>query len=318
MFQHACSTCMNERYRKWKDQTRDDERRDAILRNHGHLIKIKGCEWERIKRYGLPPGGISPFLHKERISQDDIVTAIYNEKVTGFVLCDIVPTIAAKKYEEINWPPIFKRDTIDHEELAEWLKNEISPKRFPKTSLVQSMSAQKILLHTALLAFYLKNGFQITEIYSFIEYEAAECFKDFQNTLYELRVQATIDNNTAQASAAKLTGNAPFGKVTCNFKIHVFNNYIQSIQNPEKFSKNVICGLRKKNEKSKRSTYKACIQLTDETYEVQETITKITEVYPIHIGNTILHLSKLLLVEFVTFLEEYLQKDSFRLIYTGN
>ena len=212
---------MHERYRKWNDQTRDDERRDGILANHGTLIKIKGCEWERIKRYGLPPGGISPFLHRERISKDDIVNAIYNKKVTGFVLCDIVPTAAAKKYEDINWPPIFKRDSIEYEELSEWLKNEISPRGFPKASLVQSMSAEKILLHTALLAFYLKNGFEVSEIYTFIEYEAAECFKDFQNTLYELRVQATVENNNAKASAAKLTGNAPFGKVSCNFQLQI-------------------------------------------------------------------------------------------------
>ena len=39
--------------------------------------------------------------------------------------------------------------------------------------------------------------------------------------------------------------------------------------------------------------------------------------YPIHIGNAILHLSKLLLVKFITFLEQYLIEDSFRLVYTG-
>ena len=288
------------------------------MRNHGTLIKIKGCEWDRIKRYGLPPGGISPFLHKDKITKDDIVNSVYNEKVTGFVLCDIVPTAAAKKYEDINWPPIFKRDTIEHADLAEWLQNEMSPKRFPKNSFVQAMSAEKILLHTALLAFYLKNGFQVKQIHTFIEYEAAECFKDFQKALYELRVQATIDNNTAQASAAKLTVNAPFGKVSGNFKFSNKYNYFQSIQNPEKFKKNVICGLRKMQEKSKRPTFQHFVELTESTYEVQETITKISEVYPIHIGNTILHLSKLLLVEFVTFLEKYLQKDSFRMAYTGN
>ena len=221
MFQHVCTACINERHRKWKDQTRNDERRDGILANHGQLIKIKGCEWERIKRFGLPPGGISPFLHKDWISKDDIVTAIYNSKVTGFVLCDIVPTAAAKKYEDINWPPIFKRDAVEHGELSSWLQNEISPRGFPKASLVQSMSAEKILLHTALLEFYLKNGFEVSEIYKFIEYEAAECFKDFQKTLYELRVQATVENNNAKASAAKLTGNAPFGKVSCNLKLRI-------------------------------------------------------------------------------------------------
>ena len=71
-------------------------------------------------------------------------------------------------------------------------------------------------------------------------------------------------------------------------------------------------------EKSKRPTFKQETQLTEKTYEVQETITKINEVYPIHIGNTILHLSKLLLLEFVTFLEKFLQKESFKLCYTGN
>ena len=57
--------------------------------------------------------------------------------------------------------------------------------------------------------------------------------------------------------------------------------------------------------------------MSDSTYEVHETITRIKEVYPIHIGNTILHLSKLLMAEFITFLEKYLEVDSFRLIYSG-
>ena len=52
-------------------------------------------------------------------------------------------------------------------------------------------------------------------------------------------------------------------------------------------------------------------------YEVKEAITKIHECYPIHIGNTILHLSKVLLAEFVTFLEKFLINDSFRFLYTG-
>ena len=52
-------------------------------------------------------------------------------------------------------------------------------------------------------------------------------------------------------------------------------------------------------------------------FEVKETITKIMESYPIHIGNTIIHLSKLLLGEFVTFLEKFLINDNFRFLYTG-
>ena len=91
----------------------------------------------------------------------------------------------------------------------------------------------------------------------------------------------------------------------------------QSIQNPEKFTKNVLCGKRKHDEKKRKPTYIDSCQLTDLTYEVTETITKIKEVYPIHVGNTILHLSKLLMAEFITFLEKFLKEQSFRLIYSG-
>ena len=95
------------------------------------------------------------------------------------------------------------------------------------------------------------------------------------------------------------------------------NHNLKTIQNPLKFTKHVICGARKLREKSRRPTFVNSKQLSKESFEVQELITKIKEVYPIHIGNAILHLSKLLLVKFITFLEQYLMEDSFRLIYTG-
>ena len=70
-------------------------------------------------------------------------------------------------------------------------------------------------------------------------------------------------------------------------------------------------------EKHKRPTFIDAVQITDKTWEVKEMVTKIQEHYPIHVGNAILHLSKLLLAEFVTFLGKYLVEDSFRLLYTG-
>ena len=84
-----------------------------------------------------------------------------------------------------------------------------------------------------------------------------------------------------------------------------------------KFSKTIICGEQKKNEKERKPTFLATTELTDNTYEVKELMTTIKEHYPIHVGNAILHLSKLLLAEFVTFLGKYLVEDSFRLVYTG-
>ena len=101
------------------------------------------------------------------------------------------------------------------------------------------------------------------------------------------------------------------------FIVYHPDHVLKTIQNPLKFKKHVICGQRKLGEKSRRSTFVESKQLSEKTFEVQELITNIKEVYPIHIGNAILHLSKLLLVKFITFLERYLVEDSFRLIYTG-
>ena len=76
------------------------------------------------------------------------------------------------------------------------------------------MHAKEILLHTALLKFYLDNGFVVTEVHKFIEYQPHKCFKEFHDKLYHLRVDATIEKNDAKASAIKLTGNSTYGKVS--------------------------------------------------------------------------------------------------------
>ena len=75
--------------------------------------------------------------------------------------------------------------------------------------------------------------------------------------------------------------------------------------------------MRKYQEKKRKPTFVDSKQLTESTFEVQETITRIKEEYPIHIGNTILHLSKLLMARFIAFLEKYLIPDSYRLLYSG-
>ena len=69
--------------------------------------------------------------------------------------------------------------------------------------------------------------------------------------------------------------------------------------------------------KQRKPVFVDSVQLTDNMFEVKEILTKIKEKYPIHIGNTILHLSKLLLCRFVVFLEKYLMKDEYKFMYTG-
>ena len=183
----------------------------------------------------LPTPLISPFLFMREITSALILTHIKSDKITGFIMCNIDPTESARKFERMNWPPIFTRDEINYDMLPLWMKETAHPASFPRTTLLQSMCAKNILIHTKLAAFYMRNGFQISEISLLIEYEPAKCFKHFYDTLYRLRVDATIENNSAQATAIKLTGNSPYGKVmNFNFKVHDFVIIILDYPEPSK------------------------------------------------------------------------------------
>ena len=210
---HGCSICLTA-------AKSNDKARDAFLGHHGEIIRMLGCVWARKLRSGrLPEPKISPFLFMNKpITEEQILSNIKNGTVTGFVVVDIEPTEAAKKYERLNWPPIFVRDEIQHADLPPWLQSETRAQSFPRKTLVQTMRATEILLHTALLKFYLDNGFVVTKIYKFIEFQPSKCFKDFHDKLYRLRVEATLQNNQEMAAATKLTGNAVYGKVSLNLK----------------------------------------------------------------------------------------------------
>ena len=53
-------------------------------------------------------------------------------------------------------------------------------------------------------------------------------------------------------------------------------------------------------------------------FEVQKAKTTVTEMYPIHCGLTVLHYSKRILMDFVMFLYEFLQENSYEFVYSGN
>ena len=166
-------------------------------------------------------------MFKKKITYDEILQAVRNNTVTGFILCDVTPTEGARKFERINWPPIFTRDEVKFEDLPNWMKELTNKRSFPRKTLLQTMRAKQVLVHTKLAEFYLRNGFEIINISSFIEYEASKCFCNFYDMLYRLRVQATIEKNSAQTAAIKLTGNAPYGKVyVINSEIILSNNFI--------------------------------------------------------------------------------------------
>ena len=99
--------------------------------------------------------------------------------------------------------------------------------------------------------------------------------------------------------------------------MHIFI-FINEIQDPNKFTKSFITTERGFNGQIRRLTFKSGSQKSDNFFEVNKIPPRITEKFPLHAGNCVLQLSKLILCNFVLFLYEHLIADSFCLVYTGN
>ena len=100
----------------------------------------------------------------------------------------------------------------------------------------------------------------------FIEYVPAQCFKDFYEKAYKLRVDATKNNNKPLAQVTKITMNSSYGRM---------------IMNPSLFS-----NTRLRNDVDPRSRNRVKnIELIDEDLMIISSIPgRITEQYPLHIG----------------------------------
>ena len=92
------------------------------------------------------------------------------------------------------------------------MQNNLDPKTFPRRTVVQAMHADKILLHTAVINFYIQHGFRISKVHRVYEYQPSRCFKKVHDTVYEARVKATVDNDTMRATAVKLCSNSMYGQ----------------------------------------------------------------------------------------------------------
>ena len=87
------------------------------------------------------------------------------------------------------------------------------------------MHAKELLLHTELLRFYMENGFYVSKLHKFFEYQASPCFENVYRKVYEARVDATkiaTDERSTpdmkasaerKATAVKLVSNSMYGSL---------------------------------------------------------------------------------------------------------
>ena len=82
--------------------------------------------------------------------------------------------------------PLFKNATISADDIGDYMKRvlEESGEVFKeRRNLIGSMFANKILLITPLLKWYLDNGLVVTKLHQFIQFNPLPCFKKFADNV---------------------------------------------------------------------------------------------------------------------------------------
>ena len=207
---HDCKLCDREMLFK-----RDETERNKFLASlpNTTIIRETECVWMEKKKILKYEPEISPILMLNKVYPEQMLHLLKENKLYGFMVIDISSTENAKKFLDLNWPPILMKTMVEYTDLPDWMKPNVDEKDFPTEQIVQSMHAKEILLHTRLIQFYLENGFQVEKIYKFFEYEPSPCFDRVFSTVYEARVQATETKDDLKATAVKLVSNSMYGSM---------------------------------------------------------------------------------------------------------
>lgn len=107
-------------------------------------------------------------------------------------------------------PPVFKNTTVTVDDIGDYMRGFLqqTEKTFRDTRyLIGSMFAEKILLITPLLQWYLSHGLIVSKIHQVIEFCPKQCFQHFVDGVSNDRRAGDRDPNLkAIADTSKLIG----------------------------------------------------------------------------------------------------------------
>lgn len=245
------------------------------------------------------------YVHVEQYELNTLKNDVMNDKLFGFVECDIkVPDNLYNHFSEMC--PIFKNIDIhgtreiigDH--MYEYCQaNNIPVKKSRK--LIGSMKGEKILLYTPLLKWYYKHGLEVTKFYQAIKYTPTTCFSGIADDIANARRAGDVDEDQAIiAETMKLIGNALYGR---------------TVMDKEKHTTTSFCGLDKVNKRINDPHFKDLEELDDNRFEVMAGKHKIIMDTPIQIGCAVYQLAKLRMLEFYyDCLDKYVDRSDFQYV----
>ena len=166
------------------------------------------------------------------------------------------------------------------------------------------MRAEKILIATPLLKWYLEHGLEVTKIYQVVEFKPSRCFGDFEKEVTKCRRMGDKDSSkTIIADTMKLIGNSAYGSLIMDKEKHQQIKYVKT--------KKEACGA------VNLPTFRKITELDNDLFEVELAKKRIVLNLPIYLGYFILQYAKLRMLQFYyDFLDVFVERSDFEFLET--
>lgn len=298
--------------------------RTQILRDHGLTVIEKWyCEFkqemaaDRDLRAFVASRQPAFFQQTGTLPQtvDSLLDGVRSGVLYGFLEVDIHcdekewtgdfrPTETPEEYYS-EFPPLFCSADIPFSEIGEHMQTHVRETQLqehldaglpresfqfreppPRRLLVGGLKAERLLLHTDLLSWYLEHGLHVTRIYRVIEFHSARCFKPFIDEMTELRRKADKDpDQSVIADTAKLLSNSSYGSLLMQKEKHQDIKYVRGKEQATRYVKS--------------NRFKTMTDLTDDLYELHMQKQSVELTLPSYLGVQVLQIAKLTMLRFV-------------------
>ena len=251
------------------------------------------------------PCGMEKVFSTNPEEKDELIQNVLNDKLFGFFQVDIeVPEQLRKHFSEFS--PLFILSEVPEDQIPQHMKdykiNTGRKKIKNNKKLLGVMKADKILLYSPLLKWYLNHGLQVTKIHKYISYTSGRPFKWFPEEVSATRRAADQDKNKKQlGDTAKLKGNSFYGKLIENQEKHISTKFTTD--------ENLI-------DKIFRSPYFDDLEeISEGVFEVRQRKRQVTITRPYQCGIAVYQLAKLRMLEFYyDFVDKFCDRRDFEVI----
>ena len=253
------------------------------------------------------PCGKEKVFHcdSDEASEAEIIQNVLNNKLFGFFQVDIeVPEQLREHFSEFS--PLFVISEVPEYQIPQHMQdykiNTGRKKIKNNKKLLGVMKAEKILLYSPLLKWYLNHGLQVTKIHRYISYTSGRPFKWFPEEVSSARRAADQDKNKKQlGDTAKLKGNSFYGKMIENLEKHMNTKFTTN----EKLIDEIF----------RSPFFEDLEEISNGAFEVRQRKRQVTITRPYQCGIAVYQLAKLRMLEFYyDFLDKFCDRRDFELI----